>query len=120
MSVPILRETLQYYAKDYENAVREFELSIYQNYIVWAIDKLARRGLTFYDHVVLGKNELAPHSAHGGLLDKSNPGPIPYNYLEPMLERLKKKFPDSDITFNEARLDERSYPQRAFIRISWA
>ena len=119
MSVPIMRETLQYYAKDYVNAVREFELSIYLNYIVWAVDKLAHRGVTFYDHVVLGKNELAAHSAPGGLLDKSNPGSLPYVYLEPMLELLKKKFPDSDITFTGARLDERGYPHKAYIRISW-
>jgi hypothetical protein len=120
MSTPIMRETLQYYAKDYENAVREFELSIYLNYIVWAIDKLARRGNTFYDHIVLHKNELAAHSAPGGLLDKSNPGSIPRVYLEPILELLKKKFPDSDITFTDARLDDRSYPHKAYIRISWA
>ena len=120
MPGPILRETLQYYAKNYENAVREFELSIYLNYIVWAIDKLAHRDVTFYDHVVLGKNELAAHSAPGGLLDRSNPGSLPYSFVEPMLELLKNKFPDSDIIFTDARLDERSYPQKAYIRISWA
>jgi len=120
MPQPILRETLQYYAKDYENAVREYELSIYLNYIVWFVDKLARRGNRFYDHIVLGKNELAAHSAHGGLLDKANPGPVPHNYLDEILTLLKKTFPDSDITYTDARLDERSYPQKAFIRISWA
>lgn len=119
MPTPILRETLQYYAKDYQNAVREYELSIYLNYIIWAVDKLARRGVTFYDHVVLGKNELAAHSAPGGLLDKANPGSIPFMYLDSILGLLKKTFPDSDITFTEARLDERSYPHKAFIRIAW-
>jgi hypothetical protein len=120
MSRPILRETLQYYAKDYENAVKEFEQSIYLNYIVWAVDKVAHRGLRFYDQAVLRKGELAAHSAHGGLLDKANPGPIPYSYVHELILLLKKTYPDSDITFTDARLDERSYPQKAFIRISWA
>ena len=119
MSRQILREELKSYAKEYENAVREQELTIFVNYIVRIVKQFARRGSTSYTHPVLDKNQIFIHSTSGGLLDKSDPGPVPLIYVESLLKKLQETFADSDITYTEAKIGAGGFPHKGFIGISW-
>ena len=49
--------------------------------------------------------------AHGadGLLNKYEPGPIPHNYIDEIVKRLRFSFPDTDFVFNEK-----------FLYVNWA
>ena len=119
MPSQILREELKSYAKEYENAVREQELAIFVNYIVRIVKQLARRGGTNYSHPVLDKSQIFVHSTNGGLLDKSDPGPVPLFYVETVLKKLQEIFTDSDITYTEAKIGAGGFPHKGVIGISW-
>lgn len=83
-------------ANEYSNAVENKEIISFANYIADGIVTYARKGYKNIRFVLLTKGNFINH-APNGVLDKYNPGPIPPNYVDRIIQRLEFTFPDIDI-----------------------
>ena len=76
--------------------VAENEIGIFTKYIAECVLTYAYNGSNRLDFPVLPKDCLISHGANG-CLSKTEPGPIPMIYMDRILHKLTKIFPDSDI-----------------------
>ena len=90
------RAELKSYALEYHDAVKEYEISLFVVYISHLITTLARNGHVSVAYPVLPPRVLLRRTPQG-LINKSDPGSIPYDYVEGVISGLKVQYPDMDI-----------------------
>jgi hypothetical protein len=96
---------LQEYAKEYHDAVREHETSLFVSYIASFVRSLARNGHLSVAYPVLPKGALLLRTAQG-LLNKEDMGPLQANYVDGVIHGLNVLFPDMNIflTLDETKI----------------
>ena len=90
------KEDLTNLGEDYTSLVAENEISIFTKYIMDSVVIKATVGGKALSFEILPKTFPITHDANG-LLNKEDPGPIPEIYLDRILKKLDKIFPDSEI-----------------------
>ena len=90
------KEDLTNLGEDYTSLVAENEISIFTKYIMDSVVIKATVGGKALSFEILPKTFPITHDAKG-LLNKEDPGPIPEIYLDRILKKLDKIFPDSEI-----------------------
>jgi hypothetical protein len=90
------KEDLSNLSDDYTSLVAENEIGIFTKYIMDSVVIKATVGGKAVSFEILPKAFPITHDAKG-LLNKEEPGPIPEIYLDRILKKLDKIFPDSEI-----------------------
>jgi hypothetical protein len=97
------KEDLKNLNDDYTSLVENNEISIFTKYITDCVVKLAVIGKNKIAFDILPKAFPICHDTKG-LLNKEDPGPIPEIYIDRILMRLGKIFPDTEIFALEKNL----------------
>jgi len=82
---------------DYTTLVANNEIAIFTSYIKECVILKATVGGAALSFNTLPATHTIMHDSKG-LLDKENPGPIPEIYMEQILQKLEKIFPDTEVT----------------------
>lgn len=94
------KEDLKTMNDDYTSLVANNEIGIFTKYITDCVILKATVGGKVLSFNVLPKACPITHDSKG-LLDKENPGPIPEIYLDRIMNKLTKIFPDTEIIVAE-------------------
>jgi hypothetical protein len=97
------KEDLKNLNEDYTSLVAENEIGIFTKYITDCVVKMAAIGRNKIAFEILPKAFPICHDTKG-LLNKEDPGPIPEIYMNRILKRLGKIFPDTEIFALEKNL----------------
>jgi hypothetical protein len=89
------KEDLKTINKD-TDLIAENEINIFTKYITECVLTFAYNGEKTLDFPVLSENHLISHGSNG-CLSKTEPGPIPMIYMDRIITKLTKIFPDTDI-----------------------
>ena len=90
------KEDLKNLNEDYTSLVEDNEINIFTKYITDCVVKLAAIGRNKIAFEILPKAFPICHDTKG-LLNKEDPGPIPEIYMDRILKKLAKIFPDTEI-----------------------
>ena len=90
------KDDLKNLSEDYTSLVAENEISIFTKYIMDCVVLKAAVGGKAISFEILPKSLPICHDAKG-LLNKEDPGAVPEIYLDRILKKLDKIFPDSEI-----------------------
>jgi len=104
----IRRADLKESAQAYSAAVREHEIHIFARYIADGIVTYAGKGLETIRFPILAKYDNIEHNSDG-ILNKYDPGPVPEIYVDEIILKLRKTFPDTDFAYN-----------KEFLYVSWS
>jgi hypothetical protein len=94
------KEDLKNLNDDYTSLVEKNEIGIFTQYIADCVVKMATIGKNKIAFEILPKAFPICHDTKG-LLDKQDPGPIPEIYMDRILKKLSKIFPDTEIMVTE-------------------
>jgi hypothetical protein len=97
------KEDLKNLNDDYTSLVEKNEIGIFTQYIADCVVKLATVGKNKIAFEVLPKGFPICHDTKG-LLNKEDPGPIPEIYMDRILKKLSKIFPDTEIIVVDGKM----------------
>ena len=97
------KEDLKNLNEDYTNLISENEIGIFTKYITDCVIMKATIGVKRIAFEILPKAFPICHDSKG-LLHKEDPGPIPEIYLDRILKKLSKIFPDTEIFIVEKNM----------------
>jgi hypothetical protein len=97
------KEDLKTMNEDYTSLVAENEIGIYTKYITDHVILKATVGGKALMFDVLPKVFPVTHDSKG-LLNKEDPGPIPEIYMDRILQKLYKIFPDTEILVVDGKM----------------